>query len=362
MTVRITWFRAVAATVGAVLLGLAVAWSGLVPIAASSGHWPITAWFLHWTMENSVATQSALTSPEPAAAESGLVSAAGHFAQSCAACHGAPGILPLPVMQAATPHAPDLQKNAGDWSDRQLYWILDNGVKFSGMPFWAARDRPDEIKRMVAFVRALPGMSPERYRALVQGADRSVAGLTPGTVAKCTGCHGADGRGRGQSDIPILAGQKPAYLLAALKGYQTNARSSALMRQAAAQLRPEEMRALAVHFAALPSALGPAGRSAATVLDRGAHEIATRGLPRQELPACLSCHDPGRPTRYPIIHGQRASYIAGRLRRWRGEENEVDARKSHGTMPVIARRIPEEMIDPLARYFARGRGGSPARP
>lgn len=351
MTIRITWFRAVATVAVLGLIGLLTAWSGAINVAASSGHWPITAWFLHWTMENSVATRSAFSSPEPAAADQGLVSAAGHFAQSCAACHGAPGMLPLPVMQAATPHAPDLQKNAGDWSDQQLFWILEHGVKFSGMPYWAARDRPDEIKRMVSFVRALPGMTPERYRALVRGADRSVAGLTAGTVAKCTGCHGADGRGRGQPDIPVLGGQKPEYLLGALKGYQTNARSSAVMRQAAAQLTEGEMRALALHFAPMPG-LG-AGGGADASLDRAAHRIATVGLPEQQLPACLSCHDPNRATRYPVIHGQRASYIAGRLHRWRGEEDVIDARKPHATMPVIARRIPVQMIAPLARYFER---------
>jgi len=30
----------------------------------------------------------------------------------------------------------------------------------------------------------------------------------------------------------------------------------------------------------------------------------------------------------------------------------VDSRKSQSTMPVIARRIPEDMIDPLAQYLA----------
>ena len=52
------------------------------------------------------------------------------------------------------------------------------------------------------------------------------------------------------------------------------------------------------------------------------------------------------------LAGQRASYLAQRLRQWRGEKEVVDARKSHATMPVIARRIPEDMIEPLAAYLA----------
>ena len=348
MTIKVTWFRAVAALVALVAAGLLVAWSGLVPIAASSGHWRITDWFLHWTMRNSVKTQSYFGTPRDVSAEGGLVSAAGHFAQACAACHGAPGQRALPVMRAATPPAPDLQVKAREWSDRHLHWILEHGVKFSGMPAWAAKDRPDEIRRMVAFVRALPTVTPARYGALVQGADRSVAGLTPGAVAKCTGCHGADGRGRGQPDIPVLGGQKPGYLLAALKGYATGARSSAVMRQAAAALTVEQMRALAGHFAAMPGL----GERDGGALDRRAERIAVAGLPERQLPACLSCHSPARASPYPVIHGQRAAYIAGRLERWRGDETVVDARKPHAAMPTIARRIPEEMIVPLARYFA----------
>ena len=38
--------------------GMLVAASGIVPIKASSGHWPITAWFLNFSMGRSVATHT----------------------------------------------------------------------------------------------------------------------------------------------------------------------------------------------------------------------------------------------------------------------------------------------------------------
>lgn len=351
MTIHVTRTRAIAALAALIATGLLVAWSGLVPIAASSGHWKITDWFLHWTMRNSVKTQSALTTPDDVVAREGLVSAAGHFAQSCASCHGAPGVRPLPVMQAATPPAPNLQVNARAWSDRHLHWILEHGIKFSGMPAWAAKDRPDEIRRMVAFVRALPTMTPTTYRLLVDGADAAVPGIAPGLVARCTGCHGTDGRGRGQPDIPVLGGQKPGYLLAALQRYAGGVRSSAVMQQAAATLSDAEMHALAKYFAAMP---GLEVRNGETADDLRARRIAVAGLPERQLPPCLSCHSPARTGSYPILHGQRAAYLANRLARWRGHGDTVDARKPHAVMPTIARRIPEDMISPLAHYFAAG--------
>jgi len=349
VTIRITWARALATLTALFAAGMLYAWSGAFNVAASSGHWRITTWFLHWVMENSVRTRAALSSPDDARARQGLVSAAGHFAAACASCHGAPGQRPSPVMQAATPHAPDLARNAPLWTDRQLHWILTHGVKYSGMPAWGAPDRPDEVARMVDFLRALPTMSPAAYRALTQDAGGAgttgARGLRDGLLAGCVACHGADGRGRGQPDIPVLGGQHPDYLLAALRAYAEGSRHSAVMGNAAAALSDGEMRALAGHFAAMPG-LGRATAGA----DPAARALVERGDAHIQLPACAACHRPG--TGYPVLAGQKASYIAQRLRQWRGEKEVVDARKSHATMPVIARRVPEDMIDPLARHLA----------
>ncbi|MBC8130249.1 MAG: cytochrome C, partial [Rhizobiaceae bacterium] len=91
----LTWKVVVGALFAAVFLALAVSWSGLVSIAASSGHFAPVEWFLHWTMRNAVATQSAaIELPEDVdLSDASLVQrAAGHFATGCAPCHGAPGV------------------------------------------------------------------------------------------------------------------------------------------------------------------------------------------------------------------------------------------------------------------------------
>jgi len=56
MTIRITWLRAIVTLIGVGTLAMLFAWSGAVQISASSGHWRITDWFLHWVMRNSVRT------------------------------------------------------------------------------------------------------------------------------------------------------------------------------------------------------------------------------------------------------------------------------------------------------------------
>ena len=340
MTIYITWKRVLAALLAVLLASLCLAWSGLFPVAASSGHWAVTDWFLHWTMRNSVRTYAALGPSPVMPAEKGLVSAAGHYRQACQVCHGAPGIAPSPVMQKATPPAPDLAKLGDKWSDRQLAWIIQHGVKMTGMPAWGAPDRPDEVGRMVAFVRRMPGMTASEYRTLTEDASvPSLSAVRPAVLAACTGCHGTDGRGRGQADIPVLGGQNPAYLRAALMDYAAGRRHSAVMQTAVTGLTSRQMAALARHFAALPGlAASPA---------QSTNRLVMRGAPDRQLPACISCHAPGKP--HPVLRGQKPAYVAARLRRWRGDETIIDARKSPETMAMIARRIPEDQIDAVAR-------------
>ncbi len=379
MILEITWKRILAAAGTLAVVSLTIAWSGVVNIGASTGHWAITNWFLHWAMRNSVRTQAALTVDPPAIAQQKeLVSAAGHYAVTCALCHGAPGRSPSPVMQASTPAPPDLAETVNTWSDQQLFWIIKNGVKFTPMPAWPALGRDDEIRHMTAFVRRLPDMTAEEYRELAYGSEPIADGgplRFKETLSNCQRCH-AD-NGRNQQDIPILAGQKSEYLLATLNAFASGTRASGVMSTVAARIDPAIMRALADHYASLPGLVNDSIKTAAddsiktaaddpipmpdaaitapidpVTADKWAAQIVRNGWPAINLPACSSCHAPGKRPHYPILAGQKPEYLAGRLRRWRGDNNIVDARKSNATMPVIARRIPEQLIEPLARSVA----------
>lgn len=338
MIVNVTWQRVCAALLALVMAGLALAWSGLVPIAASSGHWAITDWFLHWTMQNSARTYSAFQTPETVRDDTGLVSAAGHFRQACQVCHGAPGVPPSPAMQAATPPAPNLARTGVRYSDRELFWIVRHGVKYTGMPAWPRAGRDDEVARLVGFIRRLPKMSAGDYRALTA----PVSGPRS-SLARCIGCHGTDGLGHGQPDIPILAGQKADVLTRSLRRHAAGKGDSAVMHVAASGLSEPEIAAAAAFFAGLPGLRDVA-------LPKS-HPLVETGLPRAQVPACARCHAPGKLA--PLLRGQRASYLAARLRRWRGEETVIDAAKPQDPMAVIARRIPESEMDALARSLAR---------
>src|SRR5690606_25217129 len=104
--------------VGLALLGFVVSASGVVPIKASSGHWAITEWFLHFSKRRSVKTHS-LGVAVPALEDPALVlRGAGHFETACRPCHGAPGFARPVVPMAMTPHPPDLGERVGQWDPR----------------------------------------------------------------------------------------------------------------------------------------------------------------------------------------------------------------------------------------------------
>jgi len=59
------------------------------------------------------------------------------------------------------------QRAASDWSARQLFRIVRNGQKYTGMPAWIAAIRDDdEVLPVVAFPRRVPDLDAAFYREL----------------------------------------------------------------------------------------------------------------------------------------------------------------------------------------------------
>jgi len=48
------------------------------------------------------------------------------------------------------------------YSDQELFWIINNGIRFSGMPGFGKLETPDHIWGLVTYVRALPSDSRRR--------------------------------------------------------------------------------------------------------------------------------------------------------------------------------------------------------
>lgn len=353
------------AILGVVVLaagGLLFAWSGLFNVAASTGHWPVTAWVLHWVMQNSVRTYAMLTVETPPDLDDPalLPAAAGHYASGCAYCHAAPGEPQGDVANAMTPPPPELVEwlPHTDWTDKELHRIVEHGVKYSGMPAWPSLYRPDEVWAMVAFLKRMPEMDVETYRTLAYGeGETPPASANPefdSALADCARCHGLDGAGRSEI-IPIIGGQKQPYLAATLAAYADGHRASGIMQQAATKTTAPVRDALAAHYAAARPPLAAAESAGETpdpeLLARG-EEIATRGVPNRGVPACLACHGMDRPeaAHVPHIDGQHEAYLHRQLHLFREEVR--GGSPYWKVMAVAVHEIEDEDIAAVAAWFA----------
>ena len=324
------WLKEVAAILGVMAVGgFLVAASGIIPITASSGHWAITRWFLSFSMHRSVATHTLGMDAPPLDDPALVIKGAGHYETGCRPCHGSPALRQPRIAAEMTAEPPYLPSEIPKWEDEELFYIVEHGVKFTGMPAWPAREREDEIWAMVAFLRELPGMSAEEYRRLAEG-DTPGSGeptpihsllspqeVPPAVTLSCARCHGVGGHGRGAGAFPRLAGQKPAYLLASLQAYAQGERHSGIMQPVAAGLDDEAIRELARYYSRqdVPAPARTAGWITPDAIARG-DSIAHRGIPRLGVPSCVDCHGPGTaPTNplYPLLAGQYADYLVLQL-------------------------------------------------
>ncbi|MBA3311664.1 MAG: c-type cytochrome [Planctomycetaceae bacterium] len=351
--------------------------SGVIPIAASSGHWPITEWFLKFSMSRSVATHSIGIEAPPLDDPRLVLMGAGHYETACRSCHGSPALHHPRVAAAMTPHPPYLPPRVGTWDPEELFYIVKHGVKFTGMPAWPAKHRDDEIWAMTAFLLEFPKLDPDGYRQLVFG-DTLANGieeegtpdedapmramLGPDSVPRnvldnCRRCHGRDGRGRGIGAFPKLAGQQSEYLVQALEAYAAGDRPSGVMEPIAAALEPDTIAALAEHF----SGLDPSGRTEIRdtetrsrtddALERG-RLIAKDGLPRRRVPACSDCHGSSGESQnsaYPSLDGQFAPYLVNQLKLF--QQGRRGGSKHAHLMDHVAPHLTSEQMHDVAAYY-----------
>ena len=67
------------------------------------------------------------------------------------------------------PEPPALTEAATEWSPEEVAWIVENGIKMSGMPAFGGRLSLEEIVAVAAFVRELPGLSARDYATMATG-------------------------------------------------------------------------------------------------------------------------------------------------------------------------------------------------
>src|ERR1700689_5223013 len=79
------------------------------------------------------------------------------FLESCALCHGADGRGQTSIGRNMSPPAADMHSpHVQHWSDGELFWIIRNGVRLTGMPSWQSSISENDTWKLARFIHSIP--------------------------------------------------------------------------------------------------------------------------------------------------------------------------------------------------------------
>ena len=94
---------------------------------------------------------------QPQSTADGVTEGKTRYGVECAACHGMDGRGLTDNGRWMYPRAVDLTSRAvQEYSDKELFWIVKNGIRLSGMPAFEKLESDERIWRIVQYLRTMP--------------------------------------------------------------------------------------------------------------------------------------------------------------------------------------------------------------
>lgn len=95
--------------------------------------------------------------PRPQDTKVSIERGGSHYGLDCSVCHADDGRAQRAPGQLMYPRASDLtSKRVQSYSDQELFWIIQNGIRFTGMPAFGDVESPDHVWDLVNYMRTLP--------------------------------------------------------------------------------------------------------------------------------------------------------------------------------------------------------------
>src|SRR5579884_380286 len=174
---KAAWFLA-----GAVLL-VVVEGAGAAMVLARAHGWStreqptlIESWIAPRVRDAAIPAQAKNRVNPVQKTEETLADARAHWADHCAACHSNNGSGDTEMGRHMYPPAPDMrQSSTQNLSDGELFYIIQNGIRLTGMPAWGSGTSRDELDswKLVQFIRHLPHLTATE--------EQEMEGLNPKT-------------------------------------------------------------------------------------------------------------------------------------------------------------------------------------
>lgn len=141
-------------------VGLGIALLGFMPVNANT---PPPGWetgIAMRAMDAAVERRAPkVTNPFPPTEEN-LAQGMMVYSMNCAVCHGSPAKKDNVLGRSFYPPAPQFLDDPADMPDNQNYWIINNGVRYTGMPGWKGTLKDDEIWKVILFLDNMNNLPP----------------------------------------------------------------------------------------------------------------------------------------------------------------------------------------------------------
>lgn len=146
--------------------GLAFIYSGIYDVSATTPDNALVAWVVRKVSDTSVGARLGANHPPVGLDSPDTIIAGGRlFSQSCAVCHGGPGLAQTTIAKGLNPTPPDLFRADRKPDPAENYQFIKYGVKMTAMPGFEPSYSDEQIWSLVAFLNRLPGISAHDYAA-----------------------------------------------------------------------------------------------------------------------------------------------------------------------------------------------------
>ena len=122
---------------------IAGVYSGIPDVAATKPEGSMMRWFLSTTKDHSIGARAKNITVPPLEDSALVAKGFDHYHELCVMCHGAPGKTPDEFAKGLNPHAPNLARSTRDMDPSEMFLVIKDGIKMTGMPGFT---RPTAIR------------------------------------------------------------------------------------------------------------------------------------------------------------------------------------------------------------------------
>lgn len=140
-------------------------YSGAYNVSQLAPHNAITKWAINTAKEKSISKRIKDIKVPPMNDTSMIVEGFRHYNEMCSTCHGGPGISPDELAKGLYPRPPKFYKSNDMPEPAEAFWIIKNGIKFTGMPGFGATHDDQKIWAITDFLlNKMNKMTADEYQ------------------------------------------------------------------------------------------------------------------------------------------------------------------------------------------------------